>query len=114
MEKNNIRLSALIESMREISSEGNRFVKGDAFHDVVRISKEVEELEEYDIEDEYKECHWFWCLRRNGTSMCSSKRTVEEFGKEYPEEAVKAYKIVYKNRRFSIALVREFGNYFFD
>lgn len=114
MEKTNLKLSALIEAMREISSEGNRFVKGDSFHDVVNITKEVEDVEDYDIEDEYKEGHWYWCLRRNGTSLCSSKRTVEDFGKEYPNEAVKAYKIIYKDRRFSIAIVKEFGNDFFE
>lgn len=114
MEKTNLRLSALIETMREISSEGNRFVKGDSFHDVVRITKEVEELEDYDIEEEYKEGHWFWCLRQNGTSMCASMRTVDSFGEEYPKEAVAAYRIQYKDRRFSIARVKEFGNEFFD
>lgn len=109
MEKKEMKLSALIETMRGIAAEGNRFVVGDSFHDVVRISREVEE-----IEDAYKEGEWFWCLRKNGTALGSFKSTVDEFAAEYPKEAVAAYKIQYKNRRFSIARVKEFGNEFFD
>lgn len=55
MEKKEMKLSALIETMRGIAAEGNRFVVGDSFHDVVRISREAEEIEDADIEDEYKE-----------------------------------------------------------
>lgn len=114
MEKKEMKLSALIETMRGIAAEGNRFVVGDSFHDIVRISREVEEIEDADIEDEYNEGEWFWCLRKNGTALGSFKRTVDEFGAEHSKEAVAAYKIQYKNRRFSIVLVKEFGNEFFD
>lgn len=114
MEKTNLKLSELIEVMRGIAAEGNRFVVGDSFHDVVRISREAEEVEDCDIEDEFKEGQWFWCLRKNGTTLGSFASTVDEFGAEYPNEAVSAYKILYKNRRFSIARVKEYGNEFFD
>lgn len=115
MEKKEMKLSALIETMRGIAAEGNRFVVGDSFHDVVRISREVEEVEDCgDIEDEFKEGQWFWCLRKNGTALVSFKCMVDEFADEYPKEAVAAYQIQYKNRRFSIARVKEFGNEFFD
>lgn len=114
MEKKEMKLSALIETMRGIAAEGNRFVVGDSFHDVVTISREVEEIEDADIEDEYKEGEWFWCLRKNGTGLGSFKSKVDEFEAEYANEAVAAYKIQYKNRRFSIALLKEFGNEFFD
>lgn len=114
MEKKEMKLSALIETMRGIASEGNRFVVGDSFHDVVRISSEVEEIEDADIENEYKEGEWYWCLRKNGTALGSFKRTVDDFAAEYPKEAVAAYKIQYKNRRFSLARVKEFSNEFFD
>lgn len=40
MEKKNLKLSELMESMREISSEGNHFVKGDTFIDVVEIARQ--------------------------------------------------------------------------
>lgn len=113
MEKKEIKLSALIETMRGIAAEGNRFVKGDTFHDVVKIAGDVEEIEDADLE-EFKEGQWFWCLRKNGTTLGSFKSTVDEFEAEYPKEAVAAYKIHYKNRRFSIARVKEFGNEFFD
>lgn len=59
MEKKEMKLSALIETMRGIAAEGNRFVVGGSFHDVVRISREAEEIEDADIEDEYKEGEWF-------------------------------------------------------
>lgn len=114
MEKKEIKLSALIETMRGIAAEGNRFVVGDSFHDVVRISREVEEIEDADLEDEFKEGEWFWCLRKNGTALGSFKSTVDDFAAEYPKEAVVAYKIQYKNRRFSISRMKEFGNEFFD
>lgn len=39
MEKKEMKLSALIETMRGIAAEGNRFVVGDSFHDVVTISR---------------------------------------------------------------------------
>lgn len=114
MVKKEMKLSALIETMRGIAAEGNRFVVCDSFHDVVRISREAEEIEDADIEDEYKEGEWFWCLRKNGTSLSSFKSSVDEFAAEYPNEAVAAYKIQYKSRRFSIARVKELGNEFFD
>lgn len=114
MEKKEMKLSALIETMRGIAAEGNRFVKGDAFHDVVTISREVEEIEDADIEDEYKVGEWYWCLRKNGTTLGSFKSTVDEFEVEHSKEAVAAYKIQYKNRRFSIIRVKEYGNEFFD
>ncbi len=114
MEKTNLKLSQLIGTMREIASEGNRFVKGDTFHDVERIAREVEEIEDADIEDEYKEGEWFWCLRKNGTEIGAYAVVAEEFGKQYPKEAVAAYKIHYSSRRFSFARVKEYGNEFFD
>lgn len=114
MENNNLRLSALIETMRGIASEGNRFVKGDSFHDVVKITKDVEEIEDFDIEEEFKKGEWYWCLRQNGTSLGSGAGMVDRFGEEYPKEAVAAYRIQYKDRRFSIARVKEFGNEFYD
>lgn len=114
MEKTDLKLSQLIETMRGIAAEGNRFVKGDSFHDVVRIAGEVEEIEESDLEPQYKEGEWFWSLRKNGTSLDSFSSSVEQFGKEFPEEAVASYKIHYSNRRFYIVRVKEFGNEFFD
>lgn len=110
MEKTNLKLSALIETMREIASEGNRFVKGDSFHDVVRITKEAEDIEDFDIEEEYKEGEWNWCLRKNGTFIGS----LSDFEEEFDNEAVAAYKIKYSNRRFSIALIKKYSNEFFD
>lgn len=110
-----MKLSALIETMRGIAAEGNRFVVGDSFHDIVRITRETEEIEDVeDLEDEFKEGVWFWCLRKNGTALDSFSGSVEEFGNEYPKEAVAAYKIQYKSRSFSITRVKEFGNEFFD
>lgn len=114
MENKEMKLSALIETMRGIAAEGNRFVVGDSFHDVVRILREVEEIKDADLEDEFKEGEWFWCLRKNGTTLGSFKSTVDEFEVEHSNEAVAAYKIQYKNRRFSIARVKEYGNEFFD
>lgn len=115
MEKTNLKLSNLIETMRGIAAEGNRFVVGDTFHDVVRISREVEEIEDAeDLPEEFKDGEWFWCLRKNGTALGSFSGTVDEFGEEYPKEAVAAYKIKYSSRRFSIVRVKEFGNEFYD
>lgn len=114
MEKKEMKLSALIETMRGIAAEGNRFVVGDTFHDVVTISREAEEIEDADLKDEYKVGEWYWCLRKNGTALGSFKSTVSEFEAEYPKEAVAAYKIQYNNRRFTIARVKEFGDEFFD
>lgn len=114
MEKKDLKLSQLIETMRGIAAEGNRFVKGDSFHDVVRIAGEVEEIEESDLPAQYKEGEWYWNLRRNGTILGSFSSSVEEFGKEFPTEAVASYKIHYSRRRFSIVRVKEFGNEFFD
>ncbi len=114
MEKKDLKLSQLIETMRAIASEGNRFVKGDSFHDVVKITSDVEEIEDADLEPQYKEGEWFWSLRKNGTALGSFSSSIEEFGKEYPTEAVASYKIHYSRRRFSIVRVKEFGNEFFD
>lgn len=114
MEQKNMKLSALIENMRGIAAKGNRFVVGDTFHDVVRISHEVEEIEEADLEDEFKEGTWYWCLRQNGTQLDTFSRSIDEFKEYYSNEAVAAYKIEYANRRFSIRLVKKFGNEFFN
>lgn len=114
MEKTNLKLSQLIGTMREIASAGNRFVKGDAFHDVERIAREVEEIEDLDIEEEFKEGDWYWGLRKNGTDLSAFSASVENFVKEYPKEAVASYKIHYSSRRFSITLMKEYGNEFFD
>lgn len=114
MEKKELKLSQLIETMRGIAAEGNRFVKGDAFHDIVKIVSDIEEVEAADLEDVYMEAEWHWCLRKNGTRLGSFSNTVEEFGKEYANEAVVAYKIHYAARRFSIVRVKEYGNEFYD
>lgn len=114
MEKKNLKLSQLIETMRGIAAEGNRFVKGDAFHDIVKIISDIEEVEAADLEDVYMEAEWHWCLRKNGTTLGSFSGTVAEFEKEYAKEAVAAYKIHYANRHFSIARVKEYGNEFYD
>ncbi len=114
MEKKDLKLSQLIETMRAIAAEGNRFVKGDSFHDVVKITSDVEEIEDADLEPQYKEGEWFWSLRKNGTTLGCFSSSVEEFGKEFPTEAVASYKIHYSRRRFSIVRVKEFGNEFFD
>lgn len=114
MEKKNLKLSQLIETMRGIAAEGNRFVKGDTFHDVVKIVSDIEEVEAADLEDVYMEAEWHWCLRKNGTRLGSFSNTVEEFGKEYADEAVAAYKIHYSARHFTIERVKEYGNEFYD
>lgn len=114
MKKTNLKLSQLIETMRAIAAEGNHFVKGDAFHDIVKIAGDKEEIDDLDIEDEYKEGVWHWCLRKNGTTLGEYASVVEEFEQEHLSEAVAAYKIHYKDGRFSIETVKDFGNEFFD
>ena len=116
MEKKNLKLSELIEVMREISSEGNHFVKGDTFIDVVTIARQSEEIEACeDIEAEFKTGTWYWSLRKNGSQLdCLFSSRADKFAIEYAKEAVVAYKIDYANLRFSISLYKKYGNEFFD
>ncbi len=116
MEKKNLKLSELMEVMREISSDGNHFVKGDTFTDVVAIARQTEEIEACeDLDAEFKTATWYWSLRKNGSRLDSMYSTLaDEFAIEYDKEAVVAYKIDYANQRFSISLYKKYANEFFD